>query len=331
MNTSQSEPRSPKLSVLCPCYNHEPYLRQALDGILMQKTSFPFEVLVGEDCSPDRSRDILREYETSHPGFFRMFYREKNIGGTRNFYDLLMQAQGQYAIFLETDDYWTDPRKLQKQVDFLDAHPEYMGCVHNFKTVDKVGHTIRENRFGNSSTGRYTLRDFLQKGFAFQMAALMFRNFSHDGGDYSILYESHPLVGDLTLYSILLSRGDIFVMAENMGAYREVLEMGGTNARSQGITRLAQDLRSSMRQLVMLEDYFQGKLDYSKRKQYPAGRYLSGWLRREPGFTAEGMRYMWDNAGVSVQKEIIRFALGYPARKVKKNWARLKGRDTTNG
>lgn len=331
MNTSQSEPRSPKLSVLCPCYNHEPYLRQALDGILMQKTSFPFEVLVGEDCSPDRSRDILREYETSHPGFFRMFYREKNIGGTRNFYDLLMQAQGQYAIFLETDDYWTDPCKLQKQVEFLDAHPEYIGCAHNSRIVDKAGHTIRENRFADSSAGRYTLQDFLRKGFAFQTAALMFRNFSHDGGDYSIIYQSHPLVGDLTLYSILLSRGDIFVMGENMSAYREVLEIGGTNSRSQGITHLAQSLQATMRQLVMLEGYFQGKLDYSKRKLFPAERYLSGWLRREPGFTADGMRYMWDNAGVSVQKEVIRFALGYPARKTKKIWTRLKGRDTTNG
>lgn len=316
--------KGPIVSVLCPSYNHEPYLRQALDSILMQKTDFPFEVLVGEDSSPDGSREILREYETRYPAFFQMFYRDTNMGATANGYDLLMRCQGQYVITLETDDYWTDPCKLQKQVDFLDAHPEYIGCAHDCKTVDESGDVVSLSCWSIPDQGeRFTLQDFLQYGFAFQTASFMYRNPFQDGGDYSILYKAHPLVGDLTLLSILLQRGDVYLLPDCMSVYRRIIKKGGTSAASQSAANKAASLKSSMEQLVTLEVYFQGKIDYSTRKRYPVERYLSGWLRREAGFTTAGMQYMWDHAGSAVQKEMVLFALGYPVRKVKKCWNKI--------
>ena len=119
--------RRTDVSVIILVYNHEMYLEQALDSVLMQKTDCNLEVLVGEDASPDGSADILRRYEDAYPGFFTVFYRSENMGGTKNAYDLLSRAKGRYIAFLEGDDFWTDERKIQKQADFLEHYPEYQG------------------------------------------------------------------------------------------------------------------------------------------------------------------------------------------------------------
>lgn len=309
---------TPRISVICPCYNHAPYIRQALDSILMQEVDFPIEILVGEDCSPDNSRTVLQAYEAEHPGVFQMLYREKNMGGTSNFYDLITRASGTYIITLETDDYWTDPHKLQKQADFLDAHPEYIGCAHACEVVDEAGVPLKPQPPFPDGGQRYTLADFLREGFTFQTATLLYRNIYQDGGDYSIIRTAHPLVGDLTIFSLLLLRGDIFLSPDCMSAYRRVIKKGGTSAASQAAAHQADSLLATMRQLVALEGYFQGRIDYSSRKLYPVERYLTGLLRREPGFARAGMTYLWQNAGPTVRREAAVYLLGYPVRKIKK-------------
>ena len=322
----------PMVSVICPSYNHEPFLRQALDSILMQEVSFPVEVLVGEDCSPDHSREILREYELRFPGIFQMYYREKNLGATKNGHDLRMRAKGKYLITLETDDYWTDPLKLQKQVDFLEIHPEFIGCAHICQVVDEAG-----NHVGimppepHKEKQCIELTDFLKKGFIFQTATFLHRNIFRDGEDYSIIYKAHPLAGDLTLLSILLQRGNIYLSYECMSAYRRVIKQGGTSAASLAVTRQAEDLLSTMRQIVMLEQYFQGKIDYSPRKLFPVERYLIGVLRRERGFTWRGMAYMWESAGHEVRRKTIMFAFGFPIHKLKKLLLKPSKQENTHG
>lgn len=123
-----------KVSVLCATYNHEDYLRQTLDSFLAQETSFPFEVLVNDDASTDSTPDILREYAARYPDVIRPFYQTENLYSRRlNVYDLVFfpAVRGEYIALCEGDDYWNDPEKLQRQVDWLDAHPEYSACVHN--------------------------------------------------------------------------------------------------------------------------------------------------------------------------------------------------------
>ena len=107
-----------QVSVICVTYNHEKYIKEALDSILMQKTSFSFEIRVGEDCSTDSTRDILKEYEEKYPGRFIMYYRDKNMGATRNEYELFMDAKGKYIAFLDADDIWHE-RFLEEQLAFM--------------------------------------------------------------------------------------------------------------------------------------------------------------------------------------------------------------------
>ena len=123
-----------KVSVLCTAYNHGPFLRDALEGVVSQQTDFPFELLVSDDASTDNTAEILREYAARYPDIIRPFYLEKNIFSQGiDVYETLLfpESRGEYLAACEGDDYWTDPTKLQRQVDFLDAHPEYSACVHN--------------------------------------------------------------------------------------------------------------------------------------------------------------------------------------------------------
>ncbi|MBQ9686050.1 MAG: glycosyltransferase family 2 protein [Oscillospiraceae bacterium] len=122
------------VSVMCTAFNHENYIRQALDGMVNQQTDFAYEILVTDDVSTDRTADIIREYEAKYPDKIRAFYMERNLfsQGIDIYYAVLFpNARGKYTAICEGDDYWTDPTKLQRQVDFLEAHPDYTACVHN--------------------------------------------------------------------------------------------------------------------------------------------------------------------------------------------------------
>ena len=142
---------TPLVSVCVATYNHQDYIAQCLDGILMQKTDFPFEIVVGEDESPDNTREICKKYAEEHPDKIRLFLRDKkeshfiySDGSTRifNVQWNLMSCRGKYIAFCEGDDYWTDPMKLQMQVEILEQNPE-VGFVHtDFEMSEgKVGHS----------------------------------------------------------------------------------------------------------------------------------------------------------------------------------------------
>lgn len=117
-----------QVTVVCITYNHEEYIAQALDSFLMQKTNFKYQIFVGEDCGPDRTADIVREYAEKHPDIIVPFIREKNMGAQRNLIDLCNHATSPYIAFCEGDDYWTDEYKLQKQFDFMESNPEVKVC-----------------------------------------------------------------------------------------------------------------------------------------------------------------------------------------------------------
>ena len=135
---------APKVSVLMLAYNHERYIRQAIESALAQRTSFPFEIVIGEDCSTDGTRAIVAEYGRRHPDRIRLLLRPHNFGMQRNSWETYSACRGQYYAPLEGDDYWTDPDKLQFQVDFLDAHPECVACFHDMTTVDSEGRPLGE-------------------------------------------------------------------------------------------------------------------------------------------------------------------------------------------
>jgi glycosyltransferase involved in cell wall biosynthesis len=136
---------NPFVSICCLTYNHEPFIRQCLDGFIMQKTDFPIEVLIHDDASTDGTADIIREYEKKYPEIIKPIFQTENkyskgikISQTYNY----PRAQGKYIALCEGDDYWTDPYKLQKQVDILENNNN-IACVYtNFQTIDIFSENI---------------------------------------------------------------------------------------------------------------------------------------------------------------------------------------------
>jgi glycosyltransferase involved in cell wall biosynthesis len=144
----------PLVSVCIITYNHEKFIRQCLEGVVMQKTSFPVEVIIGEDCSTDNTRKIIEEFEAAYPHLIKPLYHSKNVGGARNGYEFCYPLlSGKYIAICEGDDYWTDPHKLQKQVDFLEQHPDFAFCFHRADSVDENSHFIN----GQAATDKITL------------------------------------------------------------------------------------------------------------------------------------------------------------------------------
>lgn len=126
------------MSVCIITYNHERYIRQCLEGVVQQQTDFPFDVIIGEDCSTDRTRQIVQEFEARYPGIIKPIYHSKNVGGARNGYEFCYpRLTGKYVAICEGDDYWTDPFKLQKQVDYLERHEDHVMCFHRVESVDE--------------------------------------------------------------------------------------------------------------------------------------------------------------------------------------------------
>src|SRR5690554_2111531 len=122
----------PLVSVFCVSYNHEQFIAQALDGFIMQQVDFDFEIVISDDCSTDNTRAIIEKYKNKYPHVFKDVSPQKNLGMQKNWMHTLSACTGTYIALCEGDDYWTDPNKLQKQVDFLEANEEYSLCVHNY-------------------------------------------------------------------------------------------------------------------------------------------------------------------------------------------------------
>ena len=126
--------QKPLVSIICITFNHEEYLRECLDGILMQDVNFQYEIVVHDDASTDRTRDILMEYREKYADKFKFIFQQENqySKGKHILIDcILPQLEGKYVAICEGDDFWTDNKKLQRQVDFLETHADYSACVHN--------------------------------------------------------------------------------------------------------------------------------------------------------------------------------------------------------
>lgn len=128
----------PLVSIRVATYNHEKFIAQCIEGILMQRADFPYEVVIGEDCSTDKTREIVLAYEKKYPDMIRVLTSERNIGPARNNLRIQQSCRGKYHAMCEGDDYWIDPLKLQKQVDFMEAHPDVTLCFHNAFIVNEA-------------------------------------------------------------------------------------------------------------------------------------------------------------------------------------------------
>lgn len=211
-----------KVSVIVLTYNHEKYIRQALDSILMQKVDFRYEILVGDDASSDGTTKILQEYQQKYGDIFRLFLRSQNVGATRNSYELLTNAKGTYLATCEGDDYWTDTDKLQMQVKFLEEHLEFVGTSHRFTIVDGQGNPVKKQSISwVKFKKQFTIEDFSGIYLPGQPSTFVRRNIFLKGSmDFSIIYRMHPMIADRTLMLIFLFWGNFYSFSRSMSCYR---------------------------------------------------------------------------------------------------------------
>ena len=146
-----SDTETPLVSVICCTYNHEPFIAQTLEGFLIQKTNFPFEVLVNDDASTDGTAKIIKEYEEKYPSIIKPFYHDVNeySQGIDIFGNLVKLAKGKYIAICEGDDYWIDENKLQMQVDFLEKNPDYGLCYTKTKQFIQSENKFARRTFGS--------------------------------------------------------------------------------------------------------------------------------------------------------------------------------------
>jgi glycosyltransferase involved in cell wall biosynthesis len=133
--SEQTSCENPKVSVAMITYNHEKFIAQAIESVLMQEANFPVELVIGEDCSTDGTRVVVLDYQRRHPRCIRVLTRAQNLGMLRNAADTYLTCRGRYVAFLEGDDYWCSSSKLQQQADFMDAQPDFAICFHNAAVV----------------------------------------------------------------------------------------------------------------------------------------------------------------------------------------------------
>ena len=275
----QSVARSrPLLSVMVITYNHEPYIRAAMDSILQQQVNFPIEIVVGEDCSTDGARAILREYETRHPAIIRILARERNLGVSHNWESTLQACRGKYIALLEGDDYWTAPHKLQQQVDFLEAHSDYSLCFHNARVVYEHAQPPRASHpMTRHAHSAFTLDD-VTRDWSIATATVVFRR--------ELLREipawvHESVVVDLPTFALLASRGRVNYWPEEMSVYR-VNSGSVTNTEQQEAFLLG---------LARMHDYLDKELDFTCHRNLTvkiANNYasLAGLMNNEGKYTA---------------------------------------------
>lgn len=212
--------KEPVVSVLMITYDQARFVSQALKSILEQETTFPFEVLVGDDCSTDGTGDRVAQFAADER--VRIYHRSQNLGATKNLYDLQMRARGKYLAYLEGDDYWSNPRKLQMQVDFLETHSEFIGCSHRCEIVDEKGSLYKRQQLNWVCRKQiFELQNFKGLMLPGHGNALVHRNiFQGSQGKYEDLITLHPLIADRSLILLLASMGPIFCLDKSMSCYR---------------------------------------------------------------------------------------------------------------
>lgn len=233
-----------KVSIVMPVYNHDRFLRQALDSVLMQKTNFNYELIVGEDCSPDSCRDIIKEYEPLFDGKMIPIYRDKNIGAEDNVADCIKKCRGKYLAYLEGDDYWTNENKLQVEVDFLDTHPEYMCVFHNNEIVDIEGKQ-QGLHFKRKDFHDYSVVDVEEYRLPGHTSTCLERNDSESKlklQKYDYLSKKYKRIPpDRIPPLVYLAISKVGVLPDCMSAYRLYIEENGTNWTSQNEGRFNTD------------------------------------------------------------------------------------------
>lgn len=165
----------PMVSVWMITYNHEKYIAEAIEGVLKQQTQFEFDLIIGEDGSTDGTARIIKEYANKYPNQIKARFNKPNIGMMPNMIKTLQECNGKYIALCEGDDYWTDPLKLQKQVEFLEKNPDYVVCYHDAKIVDQFGKVVADSLLSENRKVDLSSNELMKAAFTPTLSRV-FRN-----------------------------------------------------------------------------------------------------------------------------------------------------------
>ena len=251
------------VSVCMMTYFHEKYIRQAIDSVIAQKTTYSFEIIIADDASKDQTVHILLEYQRKYPKLIKLILNKENLGITQNSYNLKCSATGRYITGLSGDDYWIDSEKIQKQVDFLKNHPEYLAVVTGVE-LRMDDSTLPYEFYPHSSLldREITLEMYL-KGKGISTHGLMMRNvlLTEQGKQYfEVVTKASEFIDDSTECILLLTYGRIYTMGFAPVVYRMQEDRNGKrnyNSQNNSIKHY-----SNMIALYSyLDSYFDGSLN----------------------------------------------------------------------
>jgi glycosyltransferase involved in cell wall biosynthesis len=272
--------RTPLLSILTVTYNHEPFIAECIEGAMAQTTDFPVEMVLGEDCSQDRTREICIELQRRHPDRLRLLLQENNVGPLHNFRAAWEACRGRYVAILEGDDVWTAPHKLQRQVELLEANPGWAASFHNVRLVREHG-SSGALFFPREEKRVFTTADFVEKNFV-PTCSCVFRNRGPSiVPDWFWDLRRNPYA-DWVLHAIHARHGDFGYVHEPMAAHRRHAggSWGGTfDGSAEGdILRMKRRLVTFRRLAECMEPRFRRAL---RRQRALACFHLGLALRRK--------------------------------------------------
>jgi glycosyltransferase involved in cell wall biosynthesis len=274
----------PLVAIKCLVYNHEPYLRDCFEGFVMQQTSFPFVAIVHDDASTDKSADIIREYTEKYPDIFRPIYEienqySKGDGSLNRIMNAAIDATGaKYVAMCEGDDYWTDPKKLQKQVDFLEANPEYSMCFHRVKVISDFGDG--NDFFAHLKEKDYTAAEMFER-WTVPTCSVLYRE---DVFKAYYRVKSNLAFGDIYLWLSLAKGGKVHCQDFVAGVYRRHSGGASVNISLETRCRLVDQYRMMARCFPEVRDIARKQEDNHLR-----GLIYEKWF---PGIWKYRFRYM---------------------------------------
>ena len=216
-----NETTPPLVSIRCITYNHGKYIRDALEGFIMQKTNFKFEAIVHDDASTDNTAIIIQEYAKKYPDIIKPIFETENQYSkhdgslTRIMY---AACKGKYIAYCEGDDFWTDPYKLQKQVDFLENHPDYVMCSHRYHSYNETKQIMLPiiRPINTNPPLTYSLNDLIEGKWLFHPLTVMYRRQAFILEDFL----KYGMSYDVIRFYHLLKSGKGYLLPDIMATYR---------------------------------------------------------------------------------------------------------------
>ncbi|MEY8868822.1 glycosyltransferase family 2 protein [Meridianimaribacter flavus] len=257
----------PKVTVCCITYNHEKYIAECLDGFLLQQTNFDVEFLIHDDASTDGTQNVILS-KVGNDSRFQLILRKENIKstGVPVFPILYKQAKGDYIALCEGDDYWTDPLKLQKQVDFLEANNDYVICFHKVKILKSNAQIVDD--FITKVPEHYeTIETLAKYGNYIHTPSVVFKNIIKE---YPVEFNEVPF-GDYFLYMLLAQHGYIKCLNEAMSVYRVGV---GVISKMTGLDIANNNVKLYSCMVSVLDDHKLKKIIYKKQLDVVTSHYL---------------------------------------------------------